>query len=402
MRERLTLAFILLTVSALAVALLVRSYTLKSDLIEHDANALRSQALVSKVALEQRLDAGDDVDSTFLDRLSEPFIQLTWQVPDEPPVVSTGLEFAAGNGLPRMSTEVFVGAGSLTVAESSNVAYQIAAEDRRTIIVLLLLGGILAGLLGWLAARQLSAPFRQLATAAELLGRGRFDLELPRSRLPEVRAISQALYGAAGRLQERLSREQDFAEHASHVLRTPLTGLRMELEELSLRDDIPDDALETVVRSLDRIDSMNVVAGELVQLSRRGSLVAGSELPLRELATVCAQRWADTLAETDRSLTAAVEGNLETTYTPGPVEHILDLLLVDVLRRGTGPVRMVFVADSDGNLKIKLTTAGEVKAIRGAGSEVPITQARAVTTALGGRLIGSDPVEGLEILLPRR
>jgi hypothetical protein len=145
---------------------------------------------------------------------------------------------------------------------------------------------------------------------------------------------------------------------------------------------------------------MDAVAGDLVSLARRGVLVAGAEIPLRDLATQCAQTWADALADQDRPVTAAVEGNIETTYTPGPVEHILDLLLADMLRRGEGAVRMVFEADEEGHLAIELSCEG-LRAVSGPNADIAIAQARAVVTALGGRLSGDTP-EHLSILLPRR
>ena len=174
------------------------------------------------------------------------------------------------------------------------------------------------------------------------------------------------------------------------MLRTPLTGLRLELEDLAERDDVPADVRESATRSVGRIDAMDAVAGDLVALARRGALVAGAEIPLRDLATQCAQTWADALAEQDRPLTAAVEGNIETTYTPGPVEHILDLLLADVLRRGQGAVRMVFEADEEGHLSIGVSCA-ELRAASVPNADIAITQARAVVTALGGRLTGGHP-----------
>src|SRR5205085_4438679 len=181
--------------------------------------------------------------------------------------------------------------------------------------------------------------------------------------------------------------EQTFAEHASHVLRTPLTGLRLELEDLAGRDDVPADVRASATRSVGRIEAMDAVAGDLVALARRGALVAGAEIPLRDLATQCAQRWADALAEQDRSVTAAVDGVIDTTYTPGPVEHILDLLLADVLRRGEGPVRLVFEADAEGHLSIEVSSADQ-RAVPGPNADIALTQARAVVTALGGRFIG--------------
>jgi hypothetical protein len=137
-----------------------------------------------------------------------------------------------------------------------------------------------------------------------------------------------------------------------------------------------------------------------VALARRSALVAGAEIPLRDLATQCAQTWADALGEQDRELTAAVEGSIETTYTPGPVEHILDLLLADVLKRGLGPVRVVFEADEEGYLSIGIS-CDYVRQVTGPNVDIAITQARAVVTALGGRLTGETPQQ-LSILLPRR
>ena len=292
------------------------------------------------------------------------------------------------------------GGGELTVRESAAVVDDLATGSRGSVWFLVLLVGLLAAAVGYVIARILSAPFRQLAGAAGQLGRGRFDLDLPRTRIPEARAISQALLTSAGQLQERLASEQAFAEHASHVLRTPLTGLRLELEDLAQRDDVPADVRESATRSVGRIEAMDQVAGDLVALTRQSALVAGAEIPLRDLATASAQTWADALAEQDRTLTAAVEGNLETTYTPGPVEHILDLLLTDVVRRGSGAVRVVFDADTEGHLSIAVTSDGEPRPA-GPNADLPLVQARAVVTALGGRLTGDDP-SSLTVLLPRR
>lgn len=403
MRERLTLSFVVLTLVAIAGVTMIRSYSLEDRLRTSAVEVVAAEAAAAALALDQRVELERPVDDAFLAELVSAQSRLTWSEGGVAVTAVQGAGFSrVDQGADNISAEVDTGAGTLQMTQGGGVVDDLVGADRRSSALLLLVFGVLAGLIGYVTARRLSAPFRQLAVAAELLGRGRFDLELPSTGIPEVQAISTALHGSAGRLQDRLAREREFAQHASHVLRTPLTGLRLELEELGLREDLPEDARSTVERSLHRIDSMNVVAGELVELSRRGALVAGSEVPLRDLATACAQRWADTLAEHDRPLTAAVEGDLDTAYTPGPVEHILDLLLTDVLRRGQGPVRMVFDAGHDGTLKIRISCAGELKSARGVGVEVPVNQARAVITALGGRLSGDNPADGLEILLLQR
>ena len=103
---------------------------------------------------------------------------------------------------------------------------------------------------------------------------------------------------------------------------------------------------------------MDAVAGELVALARRGALVAGAEIPLRDLATQCAQTWADALAEQDRTLTAAVEGSIETTYTPGPGRAHPRPAPRRRAQARPGPVRMVFDADEEGHLSIEHLVRG--------------------------------------------
>lgn len=400
MRARLTASFVVLSVVLLVGALAVRGYTEHSQLRTHESRVLRGKAALLALLVEQRSELGDPVDRAFLAGVVDSTDRIEYAVPGSAPVVVEGRAYDGDDPGDAVETTVDAGDGTLTVTQAGSVLDSLRNRDAGSLGFLILLVGLLAALVGYVMARLLSAPFRQLAGAARQLGRGRFDLDLPRTRIPEARAVSQALLTSAGQLQERLSSEQAFAEHASHVLRSPLTGLRLELEDLVQRDDLPPDVRESATRSVGRIEAMDAVAGDLVALARRGALVAGSEIALRDLATQAAQTWADALAEQDRPLTAAVEGDIETTYTPGPVEHILDLLLADVLKRSQGAVRMVFEADAEGHLSIGVT-CDRSRAPSGPDAAMAITQARAVVTALGGRLTEDTP-EQLSILLPRR
>ncbi len=403
MRGRLTLSFVVVTLALVLAALVLHSYTVEDRLREHESAELRREVATMAVAVEQRRELGRTVDSEFLSGLVGEAYRVEYASADGSTVTAEGVEYV-GNDPDQdlQATADAEGAGQLTLRQSDAVLAQLSERDRSSLTLLVLILAVLAGLIGYFVARLLTAPFSRLADAANQLSRGRFDLDLPSTRMPEARAIGNALKASAGQLQERLSSETAFAEHASHVLRTPLTGLRLEMEDLATRDDLPEEVRDTAHRSVGRIESMDAVAGELVQLARRGSLVAGAEIPLAALATQCAQKWADALAADGRPVAAAVEGWLETTYTPGPVEHLLDLLLPDFLERGAGPTRMVFEADEDGLLRISLSCAEVSPHPPGREPDVPITQARAVVAALGGRLAGDSPSGGLEILLPRR
>jgi signal transduction histidine kinase len=399
-RQRLTASFVVLSVVLVLGALALRTFTTDATLEAHTRTDLSDDAETIAVLVEQRVALERPVDRGFLRPRVRPDDELVYAPPTGTAVTVAGREFLPDER--RLSTSIPLDTGgSLRLTTSSTVVDEIDEQDRTSLVYLLLLVAILAAMSGYVAARLLSRPFSRLAGAAEQLGRGRFDLDLPRTRIPEARAIGQALLTSAGQLQERLASEQAFAEHASHVLRTPLTGMRIELEELAARDDVPADVRESAARSIGRIEAVDAVAGDLVSLARRSALVSGAEIPLRDLATACAQTWADALDEQDRALTAAVEGAIDITYTPGPVEHILDLLLTDVLRRGAGPVRLVFDADPEGHLRIDLSGGSTLRSVSAPLADIPITQARAVVTALGGRMTGEDPRK-ISILLPRR
>lgn len=412
MRERLTLSFIILTILLLLGAGVARSFILRDLVREQESAHVRHEIVLIQKIVTDRQQSGGSIDAVFLSDLVGSETRLQYAPEGSRATVVRGPAYdGSDNPGTDLSVTSKVYGGTVTISRSPEVVRDILTRDVGSVLVLFLLIAIVAGLIGFLVSRVLSAPFRQLAAAAAALGRGRFDLELPRTRIPEARAIGQALRTSAGQLEDRLRRERDFAEHASHVLRSPLTGLRLELEDLTLRADIPADAKAGAVRGMTSVDEMNTVVGELVELARSGSLVEGAELPLVELATQLAQRWADRLAVRDRRLTASAEGDLTLTYTPGPVEHVLDLVLAEVVRRGNGSVRIVFRGQEGGHLGVRVSADGGSTSTRGGGTrakrsiEQPqprLEQARTVVEALGGRINGDDPARGLEVLLPRR
>jgi signal transduction histidine kinase len=403
MRERLTLAFVVLSILLLLGAGFVRSFILRDLIREQEGVHVQQQVVLVAKVVSARQQEGGAVDRGFLSGLVDDDGRLVYTPANAAPVVVTGENYESTDPDEDLAASAAVASGAVTVGQSPALLRDVAGRDIGSVLVTFLLIGVLAGLIGFLISRRLSEPFRQLAVAAAALGRGRFDLDLPRTRIPEARAIAQALATSAGQLEDRLRRERDFAQHASHVLRTPLTGLRLELEDLTLRDDVAPDVQESARHGLASVDEVNAVVGELVDISRRGSLVAGAELSLVDLATQLAQRWSDRLAERDRSLTASAEGDLALSYTPGPVEHVLDLVLAEVVDRSSGAVRIVFHGEDSGHLRVVVTATGPARAADVSGRPgTRLEQARGVVAALGGRIIGDDPAQGVEVLLPRR
>ena len=189
------------------------------------------------------------------------------------------------------------------------------------------------------------------------------------------------------------------------MLRTPLTWLRLELEDLTLRDDVPEDVQEAAARvhpQRRRGQPLGRRAGRPVP--ERGSLVEGAELTLRRPGHPARPALGGPAGRTRRPLTASAEGDLPLAFTPGPVEHVLDLVLADIVQGGKGPVKIMFLGEDD-HLRIKMPAGvvpNNARRRRGRQPGVGLAEAREVVEAQGGRITGDGQAQDLEILLPRR
>ena len=405
MRKRSTLLFVASLLLFAALAYVLRTWSTEHRLREHDGRLLQQQAASIAAAVAERTAHDEPVDAAFLRGLVGEAMGVRYR-PFDGDVVDVrqpGFDGALGpvDGNQNLwVTAPVPGAGDVLLSEDDDVVRDTAWDSPRMLLLALLVVGVVAAGVGQLLRRAYERPFLRLADAAAALGRGRFQLDLHTTRVPAANAIGQALEASARQLEDRMATEEELAQRASHVLRTPLTGLRLELEEAALDACLRPETTAALERSLQRVDQLDAVTGELVALARHRALVADAAVELDVLAHQITRHWSEDLRTRDRALSVTIEGDATTTYTPGPVEQILELLLADVVHRTRGDVRLVFAAGPDGHLRITVTATSSVWVRK--ASTAPLLRARTVALALGGRLEGEYVEGGVEIVLPRR
>jgi signal transduction histidine kinase len=231
-------------------------------------------------------------------------------------------------------------------------------------LAVLLVGGstLFADRLG----SQLVRATRQLAAASRRLGGGELNERMTPTGPRELRDAANAFNTMADDLRRLLDRERELAADLSHRLRTPLTGLRLDVEAMP-----PGPIAERMRQACDLLDEeleAIITGARLGSIEKRGSQQC-------DLVEVLADRLAfwSVLAEDQERPWEVVGGN-EPVLLPMPASEVI--LVVDAL------LGNVFSHTPDGTaFRVSVSASGLL--VDDAGPGIPDPQ-RAVTRGFSG------------------
>lgn len=381
MRERLVAAFVGLTFLVVALYGIPRAYILADLVRDQQQDSLDRTAELVAVAVDERRDNHQKVDKAYLDTLIGDGESIVVKSRDGGDARSSG--FAEPTGGDIWST-VTVDGGTVTVTLDGNEIDDAISHALLPLVVLGLLLVVLSGAAGYLIAKRIAGPFQELATAARGLGAGQLHPLLPDYKVPEAREIAAALTTSGEKLDALLRHEREVAVHASHELRTPVTALRLDLEDLALWPETPATVATQLGHSIAELDRLAAAITDMLSVAR--TISAESEIDLDLDALI-----ADTVARVTslgRRVTHVPTGPLPTRLDPLPVVQALELLV-----GGGSEVR---AADRGTHLEITITTAGQDKTTAGRR----LGPAEDLVAAAGGSLSRSPG--SVVVSLPKR
>lgn len=393
MRSRLVAALVGLTVAVIALYGVPRAFYLHA-LVESDAQRSLDRSVgFAAAAANQALADGDTVRrADFGDSLGEGAHgeNVVYEAPDGSVSVLSGDHVVTGGGVAASRTLDDGGTITVTLPESA-----VEERFRAAVLPLLLLGVALvpvAAILGVVLARRFARPFDRLAEAARGLGTGRLDLDVPHSGIPEAEAIGQALRHSAQRLDTLIRRERELAVHASHELRTPITAVRLTLEDLALWPQTDPEVAEELHRVVAEVDRLSLAVSGLLEDSRRVRMSGVTETDLGAVVAECLTRWEPVTGTVGLTLHQVPAGSALPMHLPLPaVTRAVDLLLQHACEMADDDLTVGW-AHKDTHLAVEVgfTTHGASQ------SSEARAEAEELAASLGGRLAididrGADP-----------
>lgn len=167
--------------------------------------------------------------------------------------------------VPVVRADTIIGAVRLsfpTTAVQSDVV-----DFWRAIALTSLVSLVLVTAIGVVISRYVARPIKELERAAVAFGDGQLDRRAPDvGGPPEVVSLRSAFNRTADGLERLVRRQQTFIADASHQLRTPLTGLRLRLE--NLEGDVTEQGREDLEQAVAQTDRLSRLVDGLLTLAR--------------------------------------------------------------------------------------------------------------------------------------
>ena len=332
-------------------------------------------------------------------------VKVSGDGPDRAALIADALTGVSSNGTlgTRLGVATPVSDGDEIVGAVLVTAERSAVHLRIALIWLLMLALAAAALLvAWLLARRqarrLVDPLQALSAVAERLGGGDFTVRTTAVGITEIDSVNESVTRTAIRLGDLMDRERAFSADASHQLRTPLTGLRLQLEAAL---DQPTTDLRTAVgEALATTDRLQATIDELLALAR-DTLGPMDTLDVDTVLDGVRRRWHPVLAARGRPLRVAVNGHPHALVVTSALTQILDVLIDNADRHGAGTITVTIRALDDA-VAIDVADEGpplvgdpapmfERRAQRATGHGIGLALARRLAEAQGGRLRLTTP-----------
>ncbi|HET8970365.1 MAG TPA: HAMP domain-containing sensor histidine kinase, partial [Candidatus Nanopelagicales bacterium] len=183
-----------------------------------------------------------------------------------------------------------------------------------------------AALVAVLLSGVVTQRLRRLRYTSAQLAEGDLSARAETGGMAELDDLSRSFNAMAERIEDLVAAQRGFAGDASHQLRTPLTALRLRIEQAAADIDHDPTAAREVLESAhaeaDRLQ--HLVDGLLLLARADGSRPSAARTELVAIARERAEAWQPLAEERRVEVRAEARGECWVWAVPGTVEQIVD------------------------------------------------------------------------------
>jgi signal transduction histidine kinase len=359
MIRQLIVSYVLLVAVALTAFTVPVAFTLTAQLRGDTEQSVQREAKTMALLL-----SGDAASRAALDRMVVAYAQETPGTAEVLPAARAKTATHWGDGAlevtePATRDGRTVGAVRISYPTSDLTRRLVQIWGFRAILALAVLA-VAAGL-GALVARRLTRPLRQLNDMASRFSDGDLTARSPVTGPHETQTLARTLNQGAERLDTLIASQRIFVADASHQLRTPLTALRLSLDNIA--DGVDDDFVrEDVEQATAEVVRMSRLVNGLLVLARAEAKVTAAEpLPLREIVAERLSVWRPAADERGVHIAlrgSVVDGRPLVLASPGHLEQVLDNVLSNALEVSPDGATITVRSESRGD-EVELTVTDE-------------------------------------------
>ncbi len=251
--------------------------------------------------------------------------------------------------------------GAVRLSAPERVVSDRAAGRVRGLMAVAGISLLIAVAVAWVFAASVTGPLRRLRRATDELAAGDLAVRAESDEgPPEVRSLASSFNSMAGRLEQLVDRQRAFAGTASHQLRTPLTAIRLRLEQLEQQVESDPDAQRTVDAALAETDRLHRMIEGLLALTRAEDAAIGPvSVDLSVVVLDRVEHWRPLAEERGIDIAADVPDSVRVLAVAGGIEQIIDNLVDNAVEVSPRASRLtVSVTPHDRDIELHVVDEG--------------------------------------------
>lgn len=237
-------------------------------------------------------------------------------------------------------------------------------EDRETWAQLAAIGTVvmvIAGLVGVFLSRRIARRLEIVAAGAKRFGEGHLDDTIVVGGSDEITSLAGTLNTMGAEIDRLVHREKDFVAAASHQIRTPLTAIKIRIDELLATTGTHDaEETEYLKEMAEEVDRLTMLTTRLLDLSSAETRHDARPLPAGYAVREAIDRIEPLAHHFGISLDLAVQAeDSQIMAAPGAFEEALFNVLDNAVKYSPpGEAVEVSAAREDGSFVVRVSDHG--------------------------------------------